>query len=154
MKSRFILIATLLFMFTLINTVYAGDEVIDDFSFDGCSSIAPEGTPSDPALWCECCLEHDIAYWQGGTYTDRLHADEQLRSCVAEKSQCPALGELYYLGVRAGGSPYFYTSYRWGYGFDFGRGYKSLSAQEQAIADQKIDAYFNEVPDPCEAFGN
>jgi hypothetical protein len=33
-------------------------------------------------------------------------------------------------GVRVGGSPYFPTTYRWGYGWPYPRGYKPLSEEE------------------------
>lgn len=43
----------------------------------------PEGTLGNKDLWEECCVEHDIAYWQGGTVAERLAADE--RRQVADK---------------------------------------------------------------------
>lgn len=46
-----------------------------------------------------------------------------------------------FTGVRAGGGPYFYTSYRWGYGWKYGRNYKPLSPAEQAAADAVQAAY-------------
>lgn len=35
-----------------------------DFSTDGCS-LFPDRSLIDAKDWCECCVEHDIAYWQG-----------------------------------------------------------------------------------------
>lgn len=127
-------------------------EEIKDFTFDGCSSIAPEGTPCDTNLWCECCLDHDREYWEGGSWTDRRNADLELMNCVAEKSGSQTLGLLYYLGVRAGGSPFFNTSYRWGYGWDYGRDYQTMTEEEAAIADEKFEMYMNENPDPCSEY--
>lgn len=122
MKKNCIVFCALLTLFLLTGHAAAESDRIDDFFFDGCSSIAPEGTLEDPALWCECCLEHDVKYWKGGTWTDRRNADLDLMDCVAEKSGSNALGLMYYLGVRMGGSPFFLTPYRWGYGWEFGRG--------------------------------
>jgi hypothetical protein len=34
-------------------------------------------------------------------------------------------------GVRVGGTPYLPTSFRWGYGWPYLRGYKVLTAQEK-----------------------
>src|SRR5438094_223886 len=28
--------------------------------------------------WCQCCVEHDFAYWQGGTAVQRATADADL----------------------------------------------------------------------------
>lgn len=39
---------------------------LDDFSSDGCSQF-PDGTFTQENLWCDCCITHDIAYWQGGS---------------------------------------------------------------------------------------
>jgi len=154
MKSRFIFMVALLVSVNCFSSVYAGNSEIDDFFFDGCSSIAPEGTPQDPDMWCECCLEHDIAYWKGGTWTDRLNADLELKRCVTEKSGCALIGNTYYLGVRVGGSPYLDTPYRWGYGWDYGRGYKRLTAAEAIDANEKLQLYMDEYPDPCADFAN
>jgi hypothetical protein len=151
MKWKSTLLAVLVVIVGWMNSAHAGNAEIDDFTFDGCSMV-PEGLPCDPDLWCECCLTHDIAYWKGGTYNDRLNADRALKKCVTEKSRSAAIGELFYVGVRAGGSPYYNTSYRWGFGWEFGRGYKSLTPEEEAIADEKIQLFFEENPDPCEEF--
>jgi hypothetical protein len=130
----------------------SANEEISDYFFDGCSSIAPEGTPCDTNLWCDCCFTHDKAYWEGGSWTDRRNADLELMSCVSERSGIPALGLVYYLGVRAGGSPYFNTDYRWGFGWDYGRGYTTMSAEERAVAEEKFEQYMDENPDPCSEF--
>ena len=43
-----------------------------------------------------------------------------------------------YLGVRAGGSPYWPASYRWGYGWPYGRGYRPLTEDEREMADRML----------------
>ncbi len=35
------------------------------FTSDGCS-LFPDGTTRDRTRWCDCCMGHDIACWQGG----------------------------------------------------------------------------------------
>ena len=40
-------------------------------------------------------------------------------------------------GVRVGGSPYFPTSYRWGYGWPYPHRYGELSADEVAQLNQQ-----------------
>ena len=115
-------------------------ESIRPFSTDGCSVF------SDRALigeedWCDCCVAHDLAYWRGGTAEERESADASLRSCVAGKTGNKALADMMYAGVRSGGSPHFYTSYRWGYGWAYGRGYQALSPSEQAAAAEQEAIY-------------
>ena len=110
------------------------------FTSDGCS-LFPDRAPSGDADWCECCVAHDLAYWRGGTAAEREAADATLRACVLLKTKDEALAETMYLGVRAGGNPYFLTWYRWGYGWPYGRGYQALNAEERALADRLEHEY-------------
>jgi hypothetical protein len=98
------------------------------FTTDGCSDF-PNGTPSQQSLWLDCCVRHDLAYWKGGTEAERLTADRALQRCVAQTGE-EKIAELMLAGVRAGGSPYYPTSYRWGYGWPYLRGYQALSDEE------------------------
>ncbi len=100
----------------------------------------------DRALWCDCCLAHDIAYWQGGTKEDRKHADEVLRECVLRSTGSKALADMMYNGVRAGGHPAFLTWYRWGYGWKYGKAYAPLTKQERQQVREKLDAYYKKHP--------
>ena len=108
------------------------------FTSDGCSSF-PNGTPANQSLWLDCCLRHDLAYWKGGTYEERLDADLALEQCVTKAGE-PEIAKLMLQGVRAGGQPYFLTPYRWGYGWPFGHGYKALSDEEKVQVKAKISA--------------
>lgn len=105
------------------------------FSSDGCS-LFPDGDRADRKRWCACCLQHDLAYWRGGTEDERKHADEQLRTCVVERTGNALLAETMYLGVRAAAAPAAPTWYRWGYGWNYGRGYARLTDQESARANE------------------
>jgi hypothetical protein len=102
---------------------------LQPFTTDGCSDF-PNGTLSQNTLWLSCCIEHDYAYWQGGTRQERLAADKALRDCVAAVGE-PAIAQLMLAGVRVGGSPHLPTPFRWGYGWPFPRGYKALSEEER-----------------------
>lgn len=104
------------------------------FSTDGCS-LFPDRALIGKADWRGCCVAHDHAYWRGGTVEARLLADQNLRACVHKATGNEALAELMYLGVRSGGGPYYFTSYRWAYGWPYGRGYTALTAEEAALAD-------------------
>lgn len=150
MKRIKLSVLTIVCLFFLIAPTLAS-ETIAPFFFDGCSSV-PEGTKDDPNLWCECCLEHDLKYWKGGTWVDRRNADLEFKDCVSDMSGNDALGLMFYLGVRVGGSPYYKTDYRWGFGWDFGRGYKRLTKAEAADAKEKALAWFEDEPDICADF--
>jgi hypothetical protein len=99
------------------------------FTTDGCS-LFPDGTYHQQSLWLSCCIHHDLAYWKGGTEQQRLAADQSLERCVSQVGE-PEIAKLMLAGVRVGGSPYFPTSYRWGYGWSYQRGYKPLSDEEK-----------------------
>ncbi|MDH5711942.1 MAG: FAD-binding oxidoreductase [Gammaproteobacteria bacterium] len=130
MRSRYLII-----LFLLLPSFASGSE-LEPFTTDGCSSF-PDGTPAQQSLWAECCIRHDLAYWKGGSYEERLDADRALEACVARVGE-PAIAAVMLAGVRVGGSPYFPTFYRWGYGWPFPRGYKVLSTEEQQQVKQHL----------------
>ncbi len=101
---------------------------IRPFESDGCSAF-PDGTLQQQELWLSCCQAHDLAYWRGGTYSEREAADLELQACVASVGE-PEIAALMLAGVRVGGTPYLPTQFRWGYGWPYPRGYKALSPEE------------------------
>lgn len=107
------------------------------FSSDGCS-LFPDSSLVGDDDWCTCCFEHDLAYWRGGDKSERKKADEQLRTCVERETGDKAFASTMYLGVRAGGSAYFPTWYRWGYGWKGREKYKPLTALEHKHADDLL----------------
>ena len=117
------------------------DAELRPFTSDGCS-LFPDGSRITHDDWCSCCFEHDRAYWRGGTAIERETADRNLRVCVQQKTGNEALAKIMYEGVRFGGSPYFYTWYRWGYGWSFERKYQGLSMQEKTLAEELEKRYF------------
>ncbi len=119
----------IIYLLLSLASVSVNAETIAPFSSDGCS-IFPDGTFEQKELWLFCCTAHDYAYWQGGTYEERLIADEQLQQCVAKVGE-PQIANLMLTGVRVGGSPYLPTSFRWGYGWSYPRFYKPLTAEEK-----------------------
>lgn len=113
----------------------AANAELKPFASDGCS-LFPDRALVGKADWCACCLAHDLAYWRGGTNEQRLAADRQFQACVAMATRDKALAATMYAGVRAGGGPEVNTSFRWGYGWPHGRGYRALTPEETAAADR------------------
>ena len=143
----------IILFFTIFNaSCNKSANTLSDFRSDGCS-LFPDRSLIENINWCECCLEHDIAYWQGGTRAQRLEADEKLRDCVFEKTGNKALAEAMFQGVRFGGSPYFYNWYRWGYGWNYQRKYQMLTLEEQRMISDKLLNYFKQKENaeiPCD----
>ena len=127
----------ILFLLFVCNIAIAGD--LTPFKSDGCSAF-PDGTISQRDLWLECCIEHDMSYWAGGSRSQRQQADEQLKVCVTQVGEA-GIAQLMLAGVRVGGTPYLPTSFRWGYGWPFLRGYKHLTPEEQGEVDTELRRY-------------
>ena len=129
------LIIPLLFM--LMGTVALAESKLKPFTTDGCSSF-PDGTIEDKELWLDCCTQHDLAYWKGGTYLQRQTADESLNICVEEAGE-PEIAKLMLAGVRVGGTPYLPTKFWWGYRWPYPRGYRALSEREKAQVAERLN---------------
>ncbi len=118
------------------------NEQLRPFISDGCSKW-PDGTLKKPDAWLKCCFKHDQQYWLGGTQSQRYNADQQLKACVKEEF-ADWMSIVMYLGVRIGGVAEFQTSYRWGYGWNYDRGYLPLTQKEvnyaKTIAPKESDA--------------
>lgn len=116
---------------------FVANNSIHDFTSDGCS-MSPDGSvvlvKTD---FVPCCVQHDIAYWAGGTAKQKLEADNNLRICIAQKSNA-FVASVYYRSVRLAGGPYFPTPFHWGYGWEKRRGYAPLSADQELMAQEKI----------------
>lgn len=79
-----------------------------DFKSDGCS-LFPDGD------YRNCCVEHDKAYYVGGSSKERRIADNRLHECVRAKGH-KFLAPVIWIGVRIGGVPFLPTPFRWGFG--------------------------------------
>ncbi len=127
------LVAVGCFAFSVSTMARVGDlpyGELSPFETDGCTHF-PNGNDRDPNLWLECCVNHDLKYWIGGSEEDRLSADEGLKECVIGKGEFET-ANLMYEGVRIAGSPYFNTSWRWGFGWAEMRGYSPLTPMEKS----------------------
>lgn len=92
------------------------------FTTDGCSMF-PDGD------YGGCCVQHDRAYWAGGSAMARLEADMALMQCVACRHGV-MLAVVMFIGVRVGGAPWWPLPWRWGYGWRYRKawGYKRQQA--------------------------
>jgi hypothetical protein len=134
---KFILLVSLLF---ITPSLYANMSTdlpfgpLKPFQSDGCSNFA-DGTKNNPNLWNHCCVVHDQKYWAGGSYQERLQADRDLGKCVASTGNVET-AKLMYVGVRLGGSPFYNTQFRWGFGWNKLRGYTQLTLSEHLAVQQ------------------
>lgn len=128
------------FILLLLSSHSALAVQLDDFSSDGCSQF-PDGTLAKKNLWCDCCINHDVAYWQGGNREQKKQADESLRKCVEHKTGSSLLADTMFYAVTVGGSPVFPTEYRWGYGWRYGRGFQSLNRYEKQQVKERMQLY-------------
>lgn len=115
------------------SAIYASDltkPILRSFSSDGCSS-SPDGVPltEDSSVWVDCCIRHDTVYWMGGSREQKNQADEELKSCMAEKGY-PNVGKVYKSFVAEFGGPTSSQSYRWGYGWNYKRNFSKLTTAE------------------------
>lgn len=126
----------------LVNSVSLYADSLAPFTSDGCSAF-PDGTMQHRQLWLKCCTAHDYAYWKGGTYQERVQADKALNHCVTDVGE-PELALLMLAGVRVGGTPFFPTTFRWGYGWPYPRNYRALTPDElEQVRKLSMKAYIN-----------
>lgn len=65
--------------------------------------------------YADCCVEHDKAYFFGGTKKERRAADAALYRCVKGRGH-GFIAKIMWLGVRIGGVGFLPTPFRWGFG--------------------------------------
>lgn len=133
----------------MIAHVSQADE-LEPFTTDGCSMWI-DGTLDQPNLWRHCCVAHDLDYWQGGSEEQRKKSDERIQACVKE-AQGSGMANYIYKNVRWGGSPYWMSLYRWGYGWDYldglwPRGYKVPTPEEQQLINQAMPSALQVIAD-------
>ena len=150
MKSWSLIFSITVFFF--FTGVFANPEVrtfenqLEPFTSDGCSMVKDGTWGTKKRLWQNCCIDHDLAYWQGGTKEQKKNADQQLRQCISAKTESPGLGRAFYWGVSAGGTPRSFFSWRWGYGWYGQRGYIPLSARHLEQVDFLLDDLSLPIP--------
>lgn len=101
------------------------------FTSDGCSA-SPDGIPltANSQAWLECCIDHDLSYWAGGSKAEKTLADNTFRSCIEDKGY-KSVAYLYHKSVSVVPSAKTNFTYRWGYGWNYNRPYKTLTEVEK-----------------------
>lgn len=136
-KVRTLILLALIIIVTRLSFIIWDGDKLKPYTSDGCSSF-PDGTLSQRTRWADCCFEHDIAYWKGGTYQQKKAADNTLAQCVSKAGNPKVIAPLMLAGVSVGGSAYFPTTFRWGYGWHYLRGYKALTDDEKKRVKAQI----------------
>lgn len=96
-----------------------------------------DGTLSQPELWKQCCLLHDIHYWYGGSEIDMDQTDLKLKSCVDEVAG-QAWANLIYSGVRAGHHSPVKNIHKWSWGWEAVRDGTELNKQEKSYVQDEL----------------
>ena len=107
------------------------------FVSDRCTYF-PEGTLEKPNLWGQCCFDHDLRYWFGGSEEDMLKADIRLKNCVTARAGS-FYGNLMYYGVRAGHFSPVKNEYKWSWGWSVPRTNQPLNSQEKEVINSGLD---------------
>lgn len=132
MRMSFVIAALILFS----PQAYAAEEnTLLPFTSDGCS-MAPDRGWLTHRDWVQCCVNHDKAYWLGGTAPEKKNADIVFKQCLLSVGMKEVEAEVFYRAVERGGSPDLPTTWRWGYGWKTSRGYAPISEKEREQAKQ------------------
>lgn len=85
-----------------------GSETFIEYPTDGCSAGVSKIWKllfGNPPSWEYCCDLHDVEYWEGITFKDRLLADKRLFSCLYPHGKLRAT--IYFIVLRTFGWIYF-----------------------------------------------
>jgi hypothetical protein len=112
------------------NEIDKSADIPPGFKSDGCTMF-PDGNYRD------CCVAHDLDYYNGGTRKERRASDKRLYRCVKSKKKGwrnKFRASIMYIGVRLGGVPCLPTPFRWGFGKK-----KIEKARKKAAREKKIE---------------
>ncbi|HRH45570.1 MAG TPA: hypothetical protein PKY82_28280 [Pyrinomonadaceae bacterium] len=98
------------------------------FKSDGCTGF-PDGN------YYDCCVEHDLDYYYGGSWRERWRSDKRFYGCIKSKGgfKHKVLAQMMWVAVRLLGAPFLPTSFRWGFGKDIEKKAKAQSANNQNL---------------------
>ena len=133
------LLITLVFLvsFSSANAIESNGIELKPFKSDYCTMFF-EGTWRRPGLWKDCCFDHDLRYWFGGTKSNQKKSDYVLKKCVRKKAGS-FWANIIYLGVRAGHFSPVKNKHKWGWGWKNSIGFRSLNEQEKKYIIEKLE---------------
>lgn len=105
------------------------------FTSDGCPHLAEAISYPQEDQWRLCCVEHDKAYWKGGSQDQRQKADLDLQSCITERGS-PEAARLVYYAVRS--SQKWTPTLPWGYGWVLPRN-TAIHSNEELLEIKKME---------------
>lgn len=124
---------------------FAVNDKLVPFQTDYCTSF-PEGTPTNPSAWKNCCLRHDMNFWAGGDKADRDEADLKLKECVEEKGY-PKIAWVIYQAVRLGSySPIKFENKKWNFGWPARPEHQKLSRSDIDQIEREIFSGYSYIP--------
>lgn len=85
------------FFISIFLAACGNDSELSSFTSDECS-LFPDSSVISNKDWCECCFQHDLAYWRGGTEKEREIADDKLKECVLERTGDKTLAKVMHDG--------------------------------------------------------
>lgn len=124
------------YLITLLLSFTAHAYELRSFTTDYCT-MYKEGTKENPTAWRDCCIEHDIYYWAGGTIQARDVADLRLKECVQEKGY-PSYANTIYNGVKLGHLSPIKSEYPWNNGWIGKKKNLPLTESEKQIVRDAI----------------
>lgn len=121
------------------------ERILKPFASDGCS-WSPDKLPGWKVITpiMECCVEHDLAYWIGGTELQKDLADKRLEMCIDRKG-FPFIGKVYRTFVDLFGSPKGNHIFRWGFGWNQKRRFSPLVREEMNQVFRLYNASYGKV---------
>lgn len=106
------------------------------FYTDGCTMFL-DGPTDQPNLWRNCCVEHDLRYWFGGSKKEMDETDLRLKYCV-EKVAGVNWSKIIYAGVRTGHYSPIKNKTQWSWGWQEKREYVTLSVLEASYVKEQL----------------
>lgn len=119
---------------------------LQPFFSDGCPHILGALSYPKEDQWKLCCIEHDKAYWKGGSLEERQKADSDLHACITERGSPDAARLIHYSVRSAQKNP---QSLPWGYGWILPRSSAAHSPHEISEIkkmEQLISTEKNRIP--------
>lgn len=121
----------------MIKRALASEIELKPFFTDGCTMFI-DGTKDQPTLWRNCCVEHDLRYWFGGSSKEMDDTDLRLKSCVTKVAGAK-WAKLIYMGVRTGHHSPIKNKTQWNWGWSKKRNNAPLNPDEISYVKSELE---------------